>query len=425
MKIKITDVVIREDLYPRIQTDPQLIQRYALDIEKLPAIEVNQHNELIDGMHRHTAHRQENLETIEVFVTKTASDNELLKLACKRNATHGYQLKTSDKQAMTRKLYQVASDKERPALKKELIDILSVSKSSIDRWVKQIDQDAEKERKQKTFDLWLSCHTQKEIGELVDVTQQTVSNYETEFTNIRHLTKICKFVKNSDPEYLNTDFFNYDVFTQNALSKDQVKHFGNSEVTFVDRLIHSYTKPWDIVIDPFGGGGSTIDICKKRFRRYYVSDLTPIVAREKEIRQHDILTSMPKLPSWKDVRLVYLDPPYWKQAEGKYSKKNEDLANMSLDQFHSGLIQIINGFAKKLSPGAKIAFIIQSTQWNAPDRKRVDHLWEIGRYLDIPLIERIQAPYSSQQCNPQMVNWSNENKVRLVISREIAVWEIT
>jgi hypothetical protein len=35
--------------------------------------------------------------------------------------------------------------------------------------------------------------------------------------------------------------------------------------------------------------GSTIDICKKRFRRNMFSDRKPIVERETEIRQYDLI----------------------------------------------------------------------------------------------------------------------------------------
>ena len=31
--------------------------------------------------------------------------------------------------------------------------------------------------------------------------------------------------------------------------------------------------------------------------------------------------------------LVFLDPPYWKQAEGKYSQDETDLSNVELDDF--------------------------------------------------------------------------------------------
>jgi hypothetical protein len=59
----------------------------------------------------------------------------------------------------------------------------------------------------------------------------------------------------------------YNVWKQQTKTEGS-SHFGNSEVRWLDNLLYLYTKPFDIVVDPFAGGGSTIDLCKKRFRRY-------------------------------------------------------------------------------------------------------------------------------------------------------------
>lgn len=58
----------------------------------------------------------------------------------------------------------------------------------------------------------------------------------------------------------------YDMWTADR-NRNETKHFGNTPVEFVDNLLYTFTEPFDIVIDPFGGGGSTIDVCKKRLRR--------------------------------------------------------------------------------------------------------------------------------------------------------------
>ncbi len=105
-----------------------------------------------------------------------------------------------------------------------------------------------------------------------------------------------------------------------------------------------------------------------------MSDRKPIVERAKEIRRHDLTEGLPSVPRWKDIKLVYLDPPYWKQAEGEYSNDPTDLANMPLEDFNKSLSGIIKGFAGKLSSGACIALIIQPTQWKAPERQFTDHV---------------------------------------------------
>ncbi len=51
MKIAIKDIVFRKDLYPRLEPDNELIEKYTQCIDELPPIELNQDNKLIDGNH--------------------------------------------------------------------------------------------------------------------------------------------------------------------------------------------------------------------------------------------------------------------------------------------------------------------------------------------------------------------------------------
>ena len=83
-------------------------------------------------------------------------------------------------------------DRDREDKKKELARVLSVSPRTVQSWVSGIDKDAKAERQEKAFKLWLACHTQEEIAEAVNVTQQTVSNWIDDFTNIGNLPEICK-----------------------------------------------------------------------------------------------------------------------------------------------------------------------------------------------------------------------------------------
>jgi hypothetical protein len=163
-------------------------------------------------------------------------------------------------------------------------------------------------------------------------------------------------------------------------------------------------------MDPFAGGGSTIDLCRKRLRRYWVSDRKPTIEREHEIRQHDLTAGLPPLPRWQDVKLVYLDPPYWRQSEGEYSDEPTDLTNMPLEQFTETLVGIISGFAKKLKLGAAIALLLQPTQWRAPEHRYTDHVADMIRTVHLPIDLRVQCPYKSQQCTAQMVDWAKKNR---------------
>lgn len=420
MKVKVSEIIYREDLYPRTLTSPETVQDYAQNIEIMPPVEVNQNNILIDGWHRWTAHKKLCLTEIEVIVTHTEREKDVLFLAIERNNAHGLQLSQEDKQLRARELYHATPAKDRAEFKKELARLFSVPYRTLQNWLSRIDKDNDAARDKRIFDKWLACWKQEEIGESEELSQPQVNALLSEFANLQKLIKSKQTLATfSEPEWSPPI---YNVWKQQNKTSGS-NHFGNSEPRWLENLLYLYTNPFDIVVDPFAGGGSTIDLCKKRGRRYFVSDRKPIVERETEIRKWDVTDGLPPLPRWKDVKLVYLDPPYWKQAEGKYSQDPSDLSNMDLSDFNKHLSGLICGFAKKLS-NAYIALLIQPTQWNAPNREYTDHAADMIRAINLPIHMRFQCPYESQQANAQMVEWSKENKTPLVLSRELIVWSV-
>ena len=167
----VSDVIFRNDLYPRINHDPALVVIYADNIEQLPPIEINQHNELIDGWHRLTAHRKVNAETIQVTVTQTKSNADFLLLACKRNSMHGKQLCNADKKSMAVRIYGCEPNSE---TEDALIESLSVGKSTLRGWLSSYKKDAKAVLDEKIFDLWLRCYSQREIADRCEI--NTTSN---------------------------------------------------------------------------------------------------------------------------------------------------------------------------------------------------------------------------------------------------------
>lgn len=417
--IPVSEVKYREDLYPRIKADPAVIQRYAADLDVLPPIEVNQHKELIDGYHRWTAHRKAEAETIAAFVTETASDVELLSLACERNASHGLQLSDRDKSNMAVRLFNSGSGIDEATIARRL----SVSQRMVRSYLSDVKADLRRQQRERVVSLWMQCWTQDEIADEVGMTQQRIAEIMGEVPDLEALPNPVKLsALHQDADWAPPLF---DIWNA-AKNSNEVKHFGNTPVEFVDNLLYLYTNPFDVVIDPFAGGGSTIDICQRRLRRYWVSDRKPIVEREAEIRQHDLSTDGISGPSrWADVALVYLDPPYWKQAAGKYSEDPTDLANMPLEQFTNTLVGIIHGYSAKLKPGAHIACIISPTQWPNDDKSTVYHDLDLARLVGkkLKLAQRVLCPYSTQQYNGTVVDIAKERKLLLSLTRTMLVWE--
>jgi len=435
--VKIEDVVFRDDLYPRIEKSPLTVQKYAEDLSVLPPIEVNQHGELIDGWHRWTAHKKNGAAEINVIVTETTSDAHLLELAIERNAKFGLQLSQSDKRDAARRIYSETPLDEQGKKKERLADILSVSVRIVQGWLSRMDKDNAERRNAEIVRLWLACHTEHEIAKLLGMPRTTVESILTKNEGFRISSNPHLHADLSDEEERwrviaeenraaaehATDFTPplYNIWKQQERTAGS-SHPGNTDVRWLDNLLYLYTEPFDVVVDPFAGGGSTIDICKKRWRRYWASDRKPVVERE-DIREHDLTEGLPKLPRWADVGLVYLDPPYWIQAEGEYSDDPTDLANMSLEDFTKTLSDIVKAFAKKLKD-ACIALVIQPTQWRAPDRQFTDHVGDMLRLVKLPVEMRYSVPYESQQCTAQMVEWAKAEKKCLVLTREIVVWRV-
>ena len=277
-------------------------------------------------------------------------------------------------------------------------------------------RDDEKEKRNKTIqDMFMACYSEDEIAKRVDVNKTTINRT---IERLMQSSTKTKMHQSFSPQL-------YDIWNF-AKKTNQVGHYGNTEERIVDNLLYLFTDPFDIVIDPFAGGGSTIDVCKKRARRYWVADRKPIVERAEEIRKHDLNDGVTGPYHWGDVKLVYLDPPYWKQAAGKYSEDESDLANMSLRDFTTTLTGIIDDYGSKLKSGARIACIISPTQWPNEDKNTnyhdLDLIARVGSHLELD--RHIIAPYSTEQYNGTQVNIAKEKKLNLVISRRLVIWEV-
>jgi hypothetical protein len=164
----------------------------------------------------------------------------------------------------------------------------------------------------------------------------------------------------------------------------------------VECLLHLYTHPFDHVYDPFAGGGTTLDVCKAYFRRYWGSDIAPLATR-RDIRHHDILRGAPRFfPQGYRMHFIMLDPPYWAQKKGEYSADVTNLANLPLTEFYEALDTILTTCKRLLAPDGVMALIIGPTQ----NGQRYDHAIDIAKRLDrlgLTLINRLIVPYSTQQ----------------------------
>lgn len=478
VKINLSDIIFDKAYYTRTESQsPAKVQEYALSIDTglFPPILINQDNILLDGWHRWMAHKQRNIETIDAEILDTSGFvfdgkqdlHAIRRKAAAANYRHGQPPTESELKKQIRDEYRAKMEsldqQGRAALKKDMAKDYSRSERYIRDVTSRIDKDLKVELRETAFNLWMGCYSAQEIADTIGYSKPAVIEFTNFLQSVTNGTSANSDLSSENPEltsepdrefdeddqddgsslgvykldkrllikanHLDEHFTPpiYNIWKQQERSK-QVNHFGNSEITLLDNLLYLYTKPFDVVIDPFAGGGSTIDLCKARLRRYLVSDRKPIDIRS-DIRQHDIKDGVLSPPTWKDVRLIYLDPPYWKQAEGEYSQDDDDLANMGLDAFNEKLSCLVKTYAEKIkrarNENAYIALIIQPTQWKAPERQFVDHIGDMLRLVKLPVDMRFSVPYESQQYTAQMVDWAKANRKCLVLTREIIVWRVS
>jgi hypothetical protein len=102
------------------------------------------------------------------------------------------------------------------------------------------------------------------------------------------------------------------------------------------------------------------------------------------------------------------------------------LANVPLDEFNDTLTALINAYGKKLQAGAHIACIISPTQWSNEDKHIDMHDLELARGANdrLKLVRRAICPYSTEQYNGTQVDIAKTEKLWLVLSRTLLVWQV-
>lgn len=195
-----------------------------------------------------------------------------------------------------------------------------------------------------------------------------------------------------------------------------LNHPGRIPGQIMQNLNYYYTKPGDLIVDPFAGGGSTLDVCVAHDddygnRKCLAFDIEPI---RKDIKVWDIVAA--GLPPFPRARMIFLDPPYWKQKQGEYSAHETNMANLPLERFHDELERVIKESRKRAD---LVALIIGPTQENW---EIIDHAAEMMHRIGAPW-KRIQVPYSTQQHGGNYVQMAKEAKQWLYLARDLMLWK--
>ena len=168
--IALDDVVLRDDLDPRLgDRDDDLIAQYADIFDALPPIEINQHNELIDGWHRVRAAESAKRSEIAFVVVETEGDDDLSDKMWAANLKHGVQYTRVQRQTQGLKLHG------RGLKAKSIAGRVGVSASSVYSWTKELREREKQERDAEIARLQVEGKNLEEIGEELDIDATTVA----------------------------------------------------------------------------------------------------------------------------------------------------------------------------------------------------------------------------------------------------------
>ena len=420
--LEIEKLVFDKNSYSRTGgIDRNAVEDYSRNIASMPPIVINQDNIIVDGVHRYNACLKTNQQAMKV--RRIDLPKEDIRLANLLIDIHsGVRHPIEDKKSIVVDLY----DPQNSEQNKLLMDELDVPERTFYDWTSKKRSIMKKQVNfAMAIDLLNPNLSQQEIADRYGCHVNTIKSYKKELG-----TKIAEIAKIVPDELIEADldflidykkFIENDLFIYNIWNKskgDDNSYFGHFPKSFMKNLLYYHTQPFGLVYDPFAGSGTTIDACRETFRQCVVSDRKPDKSRP-EIFEHDIKDGLPGVLPKPD--LVFLDPPYWKQAEGVYSDSPDDLGNMDLSNFYTSIQSLLTEIAARKID--KIALVIQPTQYKN-NFVWEDHIFKINSMLtDKYEIEmRYILPYSTQQYNAQMVESAKERNACLGLNRDLVIW---
>ncbi len=416
IEIDVDDITVDFSLYPRRGgINNEIVEQYRNSIDKLPAIVIQEADKiLIDGFHRLQAHILEGKKTIKAEILDIPKERILIE-SIKRNNAHGYQLTKEDKQRLARELWSQLNGSSTDR-KNELADLFSVSTRTIENWTRDLREKEKEEQEQRIFELWLSCWSQEEIAEEIGVDKKTVISIVEKAKNFANSTI-------TSPPSLRI----YDVWQFTTCDNRYGSNYpGRIPGQIIENLLWYYTEPFDIVLDPMVGSGTTIDVAKAMYRRVAGFDVRPV--REDIIKRDTVKDGFPEKFRHKDYRpkLVFVDPPYFTMKKDEYS--DEAISNNTLDGFYQSIRRLSEHVRSVLRDDGYYAFLIQNqTEKDLIDGKPIIHVfncYEIIKEVGFNLVRQINCPQSTQTFNPQQVNRAKNEKRMLGIVRDLLVFEV-
>lgn len=214
----------------------------------------------------------------------------------------------------------------------------------------------------------------------------------------------------------------YDMWTFSGLNpKYGQPHPGAIPGDIIENMLWYYTEPGDLIVDPFAGGGVTLDVCKAWNRRYVVSDISPV---RDDILKWDVAKGMP--PDSQGAALIFLDPPYGNMLAELYSE--DSASSMSPSDYIDFMSKVARDGKGCLAPGGKISLIIMKQMFRLPEGvPYIDWpliMWKVFTSEGLRLVMRIINMWPTNIWMAPQVDRAKDNKSMLPICGDLLVFDV-
>lgn len=435
-KIKIKDLEIDDDIYPRKNLSNDRIKSYQESLKAgvtFPPILVQKVVDaeaekiiILDGVHRVEAYKNENREEIEAIYwydeTLDKSKPEVLEelriISTQKNLEHGLPLMESDIELQCQRIVQARSLDKLVGVEKYLAQKFKMSEGRISQMVGALINRKKASRDSIIIKLKMLGWSFSEIGDAIGLSKSgTQGAYEKfsvkeivqSFQQGKPVEDIASYynldrtltwgiVLGEKPDKERVEILSKKVndFTCELLPYDVWSH--NSSVLI--QLLYFYTKQENLVIDPIDGSGPTIDACLLMGRHCKAYNIKS-PEECKDIQSVDTNEAIKGLK--KKADMFFLKLPSFRKKEKE--REEQSIANPSRKEYSNYLNELANNCKKKLADTGKVAALISDRIKDDPAESIfIHHFIESFERAGFVVERIIQCPLPTDQISADIIN---------------------